>query len=88
MRIKDGYVLRPVAGNNVVIAIGKEAINFNGIVTINGAGAFLWELLLQGSTKEEMLAAMLKEYDIDETTAKSDIDEFVDKLTEAELLCE
>lgn len=88
MRIKEGYVLRPVAGNNVVIAIGKEAINFNGIVTINGAGAFLWDKLVNGAEKDEMLAAMLAEYDIDENTAKHDIDEFLDKLNEAELLCE
>lgn len=88
MRIKDGYVLRPVAGNNVVIAIGQEAINFNGIVTINGAGAFLWEKLLKETTEEEMLKALLGEYDIDEETAKKDINEFLDKLREAELLCE
>ncbi len=88
MKIKDGYVLRQIAGNSVVIATGQEAINFNGIVTINGAGAFLWKKLTDGATEEELLSAMLGEYDVDEATAKKDIDEFIGKLREAELLCD
>ena len=88
MRIKDGYVLRQVAGNSIVIAVGEEALNFNGIITINGAGAFLWNLLSDGADKEMLLSAMLKEYDIDEKTASDDIDEFIKKLKDAHLLCD
>ncbi len=88
MRIKDGYVLRQVAGNSIVIAVGEEALNFNGIITINGAGAFLWNLLSDGADKEMLLSAMLKEYDIDEKTASDDIDEFIKKLKDADLLCD
>lgn len=88
MKIKDGYILRQVAGNSIVIAVGDEAINFNGIITINGAGTFLWERLEKGAEKEELLQAMLKEYDIDEATAASDIDEFLEKLKKANLLNE
>lgn len=88
MRIKDGYVLRQVAGNSIVIAVGEEALNFNGIITINGAGAFLWEQLSKGAEKEDLLSAMLKEYDIDADTASKDIDEFISKLKSADLLCE
>lgn len=88
MRIKDGYVLRQVAGNSIVIAVGEEALNFNGIITINGAGAFLWNLLSDGADKERLLSEMLKEYDIDEKTASDDIDEFIKKLKDADLLCD
>ncbi len=86
MKIKDGYILRQVAGNSIVIAVGDEAINFNGIITINTAGTFLWRLLEKGATKEELLDAILKEYDIDAETAKKDIDEFIEKLSGADLL--
>lgn len=86
MKIKNGYILRQVAGNSIVIAVGDEAVNFNGIITINTAGTFLWELLEKGATKEELLEAMLKEYDVDAETAKKDIDEFVEKLSKADLL--
>lgn len=86
MKIKDGYILRQVAGNNIVIAVGDEAINFNGIITINGSGTFLWELLEKGAEKKDLLDAMLSEYDIDEATASEDIDEFIKKLDSANLL--
>ena len=88
MKIKDGYVLRQVAGNSIVIAVGDEALNFNGIITINGAGTFLWEKLTDGAGKDDLLKAMLSEYDIDEATASADIDEFLTKLKNADLLCE
>lgn len=88
MKIKDGYVLRQVAGNSIVIAIGEEAINFNGIITINGAGAFLWNKLSEGADEAQLLSAMLGEYDIDEETAKKDIAEFLQKLKDANLICE
>lgn len=88
MKIKEGYILRQVAGNSIVIAVGEEALNFNGIITINGAGAFLWEKLSSETTKEELVSAMLAEYDIDEETAKKDITEFLEKLNGAGLLCD
>lgn len=86
MKIKDGYVLRQVAGNSIVIAVGDEALNFNGIITINGSGTFLWEKLAEGAEKDELLAAMLSEYNIDKETAKKDIDEFIEKLKNANLI--
>ena len=88
MKIKDGYVLRQVAGNSIVIAVGDEALNFNRIITINGAGTFLWEKLINGADKDTLLRAMLSEYDIDEATASADIDEFLLKLKNADLLAE
>ena len=88
MKIKEGYILRQVAGNSIVIAVGEEALNFNGIITINGAGTFLWEKLAEGAEKSELVSAMLAEYDIDEETASKDIDDFIEKLQKADLLCE
>ncbi len=86
MKIKDGFILRQVAGNSIVIAVGDEAVNFNGLITVNGAGTFLWNLLAEGATEEELLTAMRGEYDVDEETAKADIAEFLDKLKKADLI--
>ena len=86
MKIKGGYVLRQVAGNSIVIAVGDEAINFNGIITVNGAGTFLWKKLAEGAGRDELLDDMLKEYDVDRETAAKDLDEFLDKLKKADLL--
>ena len=86
MKVKDGFVLRKVAGNYIIIGAGEEAVDFNGMITVNETGAFLWNLLSEDITVDELLSALLKEYDIDENTAKADIDEFITKLKEGELL--
>ncbi len=86
MKIKDGFVLRKVAGNYIAVATGEEAVNFNAMVTTNETGAFLWEKLKNETTEEELLKALLSEYDVDEETAKADISEFLEKLREGKLL--
>jgi len=45
MKVKEGYMLREVAGNSVVVAVGKATLDFNGLITLNSTGTFLWKLL-------------------------------------------
>jgi len=77
MRIKDGFLLRTVAGNTVVVPIGDEAVDFNGVITINESGKFIWELMQEGIEKEELLDKFMKEYDLSEEDAKEDIRAFI-----------
>ena len=86
MKIKDGFVLRKVAGSYIAVATGEESISFNAMITTNETGAFLWELLKNDTTEEELLKALLAEYDVDEETAKADISEFLGKLREGKLV--
>ena len=86
MKIKDGFILREVADSYIVVAVGEAVKTFNGIVNLNETGAFLWKALETGATKEELLAKLTAEYDVDEDTAKKDIDAFVAKLEEAKLI--
>ena len=46
MTLKKGFMLRSIAGTHVVIPLGERVVDFNGILTLNETGAFLWELLL------------------------------------------
>ncbi|MGE5398033.1 MAG: PqqD family protein [Candidatus Saccharibacteria bacterium] len=86
MKIKEDYMLREVAGNSVVVAVGKAVLDFNGLITLNSTGAFLWNLLREETTEEALLTAMLDGFEVDEATAKIDIAEFIDKLKGADLL--
>ena len=88
MKIKEGYMLRTVAGCSVVVAVGMSTMDFNGMINLNDTGAFLWKKLEIGASEDELVSAMLSEYDVDEETAKRDTDAFLKKLKEAELLCE
>ena len=40
MKIKEGYLLREVAGSNIVVPIGEGELNFSGVITLNDVGAF------------------------------------------------
>ncbi|ACV61546.1 conserved hypothetical protein [Desulfofarcimen acetoxidans DSM 771] len=86
MRIKEGYLLREVAGSHVVVPTGKATLDFTGVITLNETGAFLWKLLADGKTGQELLGALLEEYDTTEAKAKADIDLFLTKLKAADLI--
>ena len=88
MKIKDGYMLRSVAGQNVVVPIGDAAVDFNGMISLNDSGAFLWEALAQGATEAELKAALLETYDVDEARAEADVNAFVSRMREANFLDE
>lgn len=86
MKIKDGFILREVAGSYLVVAVGNAVKEFGGIVNLNETGAFLWKLLEKSSTEPEMVDALLNEYEVDRETAEKDVKAFVEKLTEAKLV--
>lgn len=80
MKIDKNFVLREIAGDYIIVPTGNTALTFNGLITVNEVGAFLWELLQKDTTEEKMLDAVLEEYDVDENTARIDIREYVEKL--------
>lgn len=80
MKIKEGFLLRQVAGNYVVVPVGDEAVEFNGVVTINESGKFIWDLLQEDIEKEELLAKFMEEYSLSVEEAKEDIRVFIQTL--------
>ncbi len=82
MKIKDGLVLREVAGSYVVMNAGGE-LNFNGMITLNESGAIIWRGLEEGLSVDEIAERITAEYDIDAETAIADIKRFTDKMSEA-----
>lgn len=81
MKIKDGFLLRRVAGETVVLPVGGE-LDLNMMITLNDTGTFLWERLRSETDENALAAALLAEYDVDEATAKKSVAAFVKKLNE------
>ena len=79
MKIRDTYILRSVAGENLVVAGGAN-VNFKSVMTLNETGKFLWEKLTADTTKEALIDALLSEYDVDKETAERDVSAFIEKL--------
>lgn len=88
MKIKNGFMLREVAGNNIVVPVGATCNSFNGMINLNDTGAFLWGRLSSDTTESELLSAMLAEYDVPEDIARRDIASFVENLRNNGLLSE
>ncbi len=86
MKIKKDFILRKVADSYVVVPVGKLTLDFNGIINLNETGAFLFELLQKGAEREELIEKMLEEYEVSPEKAASDIDIFIQKVKEADVL--
>ena len=80
MKLKSDFALRQVADTWVVLPLREESVNFNGMLTLNEAGALLWQALEQGSDREALAEVLLKEYEVERQQALTDVDEFLEKL--------
>lgn len=82
VKIKDGFVLRQVAGQGVVIATGEASKEFSGMVKLNGTGSFIWEKVAEGLDEDAIAKALTAEYDATPEKAASDVASFVAKMRE------
>ncbi len=86
MKIKDNYVLKHISGKAIVVPIKEEALNFNGIITLNETSAFLFERLKKDITLQDLVTQMMETYEIDPKTALADIKDFIQALKERGLM--
>jgi hypothetical protein len=68
--------------SDIVVLDGREAV----YLTLNGSGALLWRMLVTETTREDLVAALIDAYDVDEPTALADTDSFLRSLTDQGLL--
>lgn len=88
MQIKKGFKLRHIDDLYVVIAGASAAQDFHGMITLNESGAFLWELLQNSVSEEELIEALCAEYEIGREIAVPDVKKFISVAREQDLLDE
>ena len=88
MKVEKEFVLREIAGDYIIIPTGKTVLKFNGLITVNEVGASLWKMLQEEAPMDELVQGILEEYDVDEATAREDIQEFLDTLDKGGVLCD
>ena len=75
---RDGFVKRTIAGEALLVPVGKMTQEFNGMIMLNETGDFLWDLLKEEKTVKELVDAMKVEFDAAEDVLEADIREFVE----------
>ena len=85
MKIKEGFLLRQVAGQTVVLPTGGD-LDLNMMITLNDTGAFLWNQLENDCDEAALVAALLNAYDVDEATARASVAAFLKKLSDNDFL--
>lgn len=86
MEIKKKLIKREIAGDAFLVPLGKEIYDSNGLFFLSGIGEFIWDRLEQAQSREEILSAILEEYDVQEADARKDLDAFFDKLKSFEII--
>lgn len=88
LRITEKFVIRRIADETVAIPVGSVKGGFSGIISLNEVGEFLFAQLAEECSKEDLVSALLAEYDVNRETAQADVQEFLDNLSKAGLLAE
>lgn len=80
MKRSENFLLREVADTKVLVPVGEAMVNFPGMVTLNGTGAFIWELLEKEQTLQSLTEALMEHYAVEREQAQADAEAFVNKL--------
>jgi hypothetical protein len=88
MKISDLFILRNIAGESLLIPVGEAALNVKGLISMSESAAMMFEKLKNNCTREELIAALMAEYEVDEITAEKDTDAFLDQMYQLHILTE
>lgn len=86
LKLSKEYVLRQIGDDYIIVPVGATALSFNGMITVNEMGAFLWDKLVKGIDKEELLQTLQEQYEVTQEEAERDVDEFLDVLYKNNIL--
>jgi hypothetical protein len=86
MKIRKELLKREVGGEAFLVPLGKTVYDSNGLFVLTELGAFIWDLLPEAETEEEILQKILSEYEVEEATARRDLEKFLDKLRDMNIL--
>lgn len=86
MKIKSGFILRNIVGEKIVMPVGENINKFEGALVLNEVSAFIWEKLQQPIAREDLLDLILAEYDVERDSASRDLDAFLKRLDDYQIL--
>lgn len=86
MIIKKELIKREIAGDTILVPVGKTVLDSNGLFVLNELGAFIWDLLPNVEDEEAICKAILAEYEVSAEEAAMDVAEFMTVLRKMEII--
>ena len=86
MKRKNDFIMQNVGGENLLVPLGAQVMDLNGLITLNDTAACVWELLAEDRTTDELTAAVAAQFDVDASTARADVQTFLDEIARLGLL--
>lgn len=80
MIIKKNLIKREIAGDTILVPVGTSVVESNGLYVLNELGSFIWDILPEVESIDDIIKEVLNEYDIDEVTARCDITDFLTRI--------
>lgn len=82
MKIKKELIKREIAGDTILVPVGKSVYDSNGLFVLNELAAFIWNILPEVDSESEIAEKILEEYEVNSEEAAEDTAKFLDKLRE------
>ena len=82
MKQNPEFIMTDIADSHILVPVGKSAVDFNAIISLNDMGQTIWNMLEKETSLEELVHNILAEYEVSEEQARADIDAFLAKLRE------
>ena len=86
MEIKKELIKREIAGDVILVPVGRAVVENNGLFILNELGAFLWDRLSEADAEADLVRAVLEEYEVTPEIAAADVHEFLETLRNMEIL--
>ena len=81
MQISKNYVLRTIAGDNLLVPLGGSSTETKGMILLNELSLFVYESIQKEQTEDEILSRILEEYDVEIPQAAADLGEIISEFT-------
>ncbi|MGN0998723.1 MAG: PqqD family protein [Faecousia sp.] len=88
MRVRDNFIFRTIAQEHLLIPKGEAALTVKGLIALSESGSLLYRKLCEDCTREDLISALTREYDVSASVAGEDVDAFLDQMRQLDMLVE
>jgi hypothetical protein len=86
MKREENFIMKIVGGENLLVPLGAQVMNLNGLIILNDTGRCVWELLAEERSLDELTTTVAKRFDVAAEIARADVQTFLNEIAEMGLL--